>query len=289
MIYIDRSAVPIPADLVAGGAGPTERVAAEAHYGSGKFGFKFEVYGADSIKAAFTTLFHGKCAYCESRYTKTQPVDVEHWRPKEAVEVESGARLRVTKPGYYWLAADWDNLLPSCIDCNRRRRQYEGLAETGRINLGKKNRFPLADESRRAKAPGEEAGEEPLLLHPCRDRPEEHLLYPEGEESRGVVQAALQQGSPSLKATKSIEVYALNRRDLVLARRELFLDILGRLDTVATLIDVLDSVTDPVKRARTEESLTREMAALKARCADHAEYALLARQIIEPFFAARSA
>ena len=31
--------------------------------------------------------------------------------------------------GYWWLAAAWKNLLPSCPPCNQRRRQVEFAAE----------------------------------------------------------------------------------------------------------------------------------------------------------------
>ncbi|MEF9674035.1 hypothetical protein QNM99_25505 [Pseudomonas sp. PCH446] len=44
-------------------------------------------------------------------------MDVEHYRPKGAVSEDA------SHPGYWWVAMDWDNLLPSCIDCNRKRKQ----------------------------------------------------------------------------------------------------------------------------------------------------------------------
>ena len=83
---------------------------------------------------------------------------VEHYRPKGEV-LEGNLRLR---PGYYWLAATWDNLLPSCTDCNSPRRQEES-GGTVRVR-GKGKYFPLAKGSRRAKSPGAESRENPLLL-----------------------------------------------------------------------------------------------------------------------------
>ena len=38
------------------------------------------------VKAALEKLFYGKCAYCETFYSVQAPVDVEHYRPKSAVE-----------------------------------------------------------------------------------------------------------------------------------------------------------------------------------------------------------
>ena len=115
----------------------------------------FTRYKHDTVKEALEALFHGKCAYCESDYAGTQPVDIEHYRPKGEVEGVPD------HPGYWWLAAEWENLLPSCIDCNRKRRQktpkagsssLATLAEDGdfdrqaTLNSGKEASFPLASE-----------------------------------------------------------------------------------------------------------------------------------------------
>ena len=55
----------------------------------------FNAYGNDAVKAALEKLFHGKCSYCESHYSATQPIDVEHYRPKNV------------GTGYFWMAAVW--------------------------------------------------------------------------------------------------------------------------------------------------------------------------------------
>lgn len=67
-------------------------------------------------------------------------MDVEHYRPKGGYLDPDGT---LCQPGYYWLAADWNNLFPSCIDCNREREQImvKGQAK----KLGKANKFPLVD------------------------------------------------------------------------------------------------------------------------------------------------
>src|SRR5262249_38675962 len=74
-------------------------------------------------------LFNGKCAYCESKFTVSQPGDVEHFRPKgrvvddnfKPIRVQHPTKGEIEHPGYYWLAYEWKNLLPSCADCNRFR------------------------------------------------------------------------------------------------------------------------------------------------------------------------
>jgi len=54
-----------------------------------------------------------KCCYCE------KPIDkgaIEHYRPKNAWKQSKGSQLN--RPGYYWLAYRWLNLLLSCNECN---------------------------------------------------------------------------------------------------------------------------------------------------------------------------
>src|ERR1039458_2761253 len=68
-------------------------------------GFEFNAYRHADVKTALSKMTRGKCAYCEDDYDATQPVDVEHYRPKGAIETDAG----MTKPGYWWLAAVWEN------------------------------------------------------------------------------------------------------------------------------------------------------------------------------------
>src|SRR5262245_45289492 len=96
-------------------------------------------------------LFHGKCAYCEAKIVLDQHNgDVEHYRPKGAVtdendkviEVEDGHGGKRPHGGYYWLVYSWENLLTSCIACNRPNR-------LGDQRVGKWNRFPVAGKHAR--------------------------------------------------------------------------------------------------------------------------------------------
>jgi uncharacterized protein (TIGR02646 family) len=206
--------------------GERERRSAEAFFASPRRHrgrFSFTAYRHAAVRDALDAAFHRKCAYCESAYGATQPVDVEHYRPKGSVQSATGAAL----PGYWWLAATWDNLLPSCIDCNRRRSQTD-MTGTRAVS-GKGERFPLADERRRARGPGEEAHEQPLLLHPYRDDPGEHLEF----MAEGVVRPALDaRGADSRKGDATIDVVGLNRRGLVEHRRAQLLRVLAQLESV---------------------------------------------------------
>src|SRR5262245_43420933 len=76
--------------------------------------FKFQRYSEFAVCQALDDLFHGKCAYCESSYRAVDSRDVEHFRPK------GGVTEAPEHPGYWWLAASWSSLLPSCPPCNQR-------------------------------------------------------------------------------------------------------------------------------------------------------------------------
>lgn len=238
-----------------------------------EWSFPFEIYSSDEIKEALEALFHGKCAYCETRYASTQPMDVEHWRPKGQVELDSGD---AHKPAYYWLAADWDNLLPSCIDCNRKRHQIDAVTKT-RVLLGKEDQFPLVDETARAKRPGDEANETPLLLHPCHDDPAAFLSF--GEDS---VLIPNSQGLDRRRAETSIRVFALNRSVLVLNRQEHGNVLRLRIASIAALGRLL--VDHPDLPAAVviaiEEIMLAEMKVLLAATKDSSQYAGLARQLV---------
>lgn len=222
MIGVRRSAVATPPVLDGdGSAGRKERAAAVRFYQvpanrPKAFPAGFKVYKSEEIKEALTVLFHGKCAYCEARYDVVHPVDIEHYRPKAAVEHRGALR----KPGYYWLAAEWTNLLPSCIDCNRSRRHPKLGDDADPEISGKANWFPIANEGQRATRPKQESRERRLLLDPCRDRPDAHLIF---QDDALVLPR-------SAKGKTSIEVYGLNRPELVGERNDVLLRVKNQMD-----------------------------------------------------------
>jgi hypothetical protein len=233
------------------------------------FAFKYKVYGDDRLRQALNQVYGFKCAYCET-YFAGQPVAVEHYRPKGAV-IEGKDRL----PGYYWLAAAWKNLLPSCTDCNSPRRQE--MEDGKKVVRGKGNRFPLAPGSRRAKAPGQEERENPLLLHPEIDTPEEHIEFATDRERAGIVRAALQGGQPSPKGVASIDVYALDRPQLTRARGDFALRLLAHLrNTRQTEADHRARPGDAALKQRYDENLAELLTFLDP----GQPYCAMARQIV---------
>jgi uncharacterized protein (TIGR02646 family) len=270
MRFVDRSGMAAPDDLVEKGAKEIDD--AREHYGAvpptkGSYGFKR--YKLDSVKLRLETLFHGKCAYCETFYASVHPLDVEHYRPKGAIAGED------THRGYWWLAADWDNLLPSCIDCNRKRRQItvgqdatggdmdDMLADRGAqpvVSTGKKDSFPLASEGTRATADSDSlTAEKPLLLNPCTDQPTEHLRYffDTDKTVSLVLPAAATPNSAfsdadglSQKGQTSVDVYGLNRLRLVQGRTR----VLRHLEFLAGLMLDLNIMAQDVRAMGTPDA-----------------------------------
>jgi len=280
MIHVDRNRIPAPEILTAPlGTGRQERDKAIKFFKvkkNAQKSFKFKAYGDASIRDALNELFHFKCAYCESKYGATQPVDVEHFRPKSAFIFDGTSK----KPAYYWLAADWDNLLPSCIDCNRKRKQQ--IPGQPPQLLGKKDEFPIDNERRRAKHPGKEVNEKRLLLNPCLDQPEQHLEFVLSEPGGEVLvrSKTTRRRVESPMGRESIRVYALQRKGLVEARRDRMILIRARFKTITSLLELLD---DDPGNPGLQQLLKDQMAELTGFQQDDQVYAGMARHFIKEF------
>lgn len=173
----------------------------------------FEAYRESSVRAALRQVFGPKCCYCESLLLGTQAGDIEHYRPKARVAVHNAARTTVSyKPGYYWLASRWTNLLLACADCNRPRTQLDEGDEE-RV-FGKANYFPIADEGLRASTQDVLAAESALLLDPCVDEPADHLAF----TVEGQVQPKNIDGTPSARGEATIHYCGLARAELLQMR-----------------------------------------------------------------------
>jgi uncharacterized protein (TIGR02646 family) len=114
------------------------------------------VYGTKKVKNKLAFLYHNKCAYCER---KDQEFEIEHYRPKKAVDGE-------IHDGYFWLCYEWSNLIPACHDCNKKKSKFtkfpiEGTRVKRPVIISGKYKFQ--DHfflNRRLKR------ELPLLIHP---------------------------------------------------------------------------------------------------------------------------
>ena len=124
--------------------------------------FDNKIYGHKEVKEALIKIQDYKCCFCESKIGHISPGDIEHFRPK-AGWVQNNEKLN--KPGYYWLAYKWDNLLLSCESCNRRN---------------KKNYFPLLPESPRALSHNDDYNlEQPVFINPANEDVEALITFNE--------------------------------------------------------------------------------------------------------------
>lgn len=267
MRYVDRDASPMPPSLAT--TGVTELDRARAHYAQHDAQdrpatFSFAAYKGNDVKEALLALFHGKCAYCEANYASTAPVDVEHFRPKGAVsECPSHS-------GYWWLAMAWDNLLPSCIDCNRRRKQ-QLLAQSDSLEAlmssatqsGKKDSFPLRVEQHRLMAMSYDYdAEQALLLNPCVDQPESCLAFVTHGNPPVSLVVPVGDEVQRMRGAVSIQTYGLNRLGLVQDRTRL----LRRLEFLGSLIVEIDSVIGEVQRKELGTRIGDDVVATVVEC-----------------------
>jgi uncharacterized protein (TIGR02646 family) len=219
MIFVDRNAVPIPAHLKSPRAVVARQSilklleeAPQQHLK--QLSFRFDSSLWIQAKPALTSLFHGKCAYCESR-AEVGLLDIEHFRPKS-----NASDLTGFKPNpllYSWLAYDWENLLLACPSCNRIRRLESGV-------IGKGGRFPVDGSRAQLGASVEKCRlfEKGTLLDPCFDDPREHLTFNQDGRCDPLTS----------RGELTILVVGLNRPLLVEARQQTLLRLDHELERV---------------------------------------------------------
>ncbi|HEV2642279.1 MAG TPA: retron system putative HNH endonuclease [Candidatus Elarobacter sp.] len=231
--------------------------------------YDWDTYFHSDVKDALYAVFGPKCAYCEGKYAAFHAMIVEHFRPKGEVLEEDGMRLR---PGYFWLAVDWDNLLASCIDCNSWR--YHELDTGERIRRGKANRFPLSDPTKRARAPGDDDEAYRLLIDPTRDDPAQFLCFTD----RGIVRPRQTHDSErQRRAEVSIDVFGLDRPELVDRRRDLAILVLDRIEEVRFYARLCEDYPNDIRFAAKKEQALAKLAELTH---ESAEFSALARDLV---------
>lgn len=170
------------------------------------------------LKSFLTRVFAEKCGYCETLRSGGQK-SIDHFRPTNEVTAE---RKPVSHPGYWWLAYEWFNLVPACEDCNEWNEKKVGDKP---VKGGKKCEFrvsghriiePSDDPSRWR---NELESEDPLLLSPYEDDPQEHIEFdlltfrPRHTTERG---------------KETVEVCSLDRDDLLTARGRALARLISR-------------------------------------------------------------
>ena len=175
--------------------------------GTRKFKFERTIYGHNSVKETLRKVQHKKCCFCEGRFVAFAAADVEHYRPKGAVQQDEKSSRLI--PGYYWLAYSWENLYWCCQVCNRNN---------------KKNYFPLVNPSKRARSHNDDiANEKPLILNPGgQEDPRHHIKFRD----------AIAIGS-TRAGQKTLEIVGLNRVTLIDDR-------LTRLNELRLLLEIVE-------------------------------------------------
>lgn len=149
-------------------------------------------FGYNEYREHLIDTIGNKCCYCEKPVHKGE---IEHYRPKAAYK--NSRTGTICRPGYYWLAYSWNNMLLSCGECNDQGR--------------KGNNFPLVVESNRClNRNGDLTKEQPIYIHPVEEDPCTFITFnlniPIGLDIRG---------------EKTIEDLGLDSRgDLVTSRHE---------------------------------------------------------------------
>lgn len=179
------------------------------------------------IKQFLYSLSGDLCGYCEARVFVVSQGEVEHYRPKGAVSGEPA------HPGYYWLAYDFDNYVPTCPNCNGGK--------------GKRNQFPVRGP--RARTRGEDLNaEQPLLLNPFKMDPKTtHFKFVVGEPPQmivGRIEGVTEEGR------ESEQVYRLNRGDLVRDRRREIAELWKDLSREYFNRPALDQIIAEVREGR---------------------------------------
>lgn len=284
MRWVDRNKVPIPRSLNGSGSPAVrERMQAALHFqASHPKPFNFVVYKRKDIAEALNALFHGKCAYCESNINAIQPTDIEHFRPKGSVANCPG------HPGYWWLAASWHNLLPSCIDCNRQRYHnaqqlaHDPLEEEvdGRFLLGKGDLFPILGGTYAIKENDDYEAEDAALINPTQRNPSNHLIWLE-RQNFSLVGPKEKSGKFDLYGSHTHKVFGLNRQGLVDLRTSKLRDIKTQLVFIEDLFkEAISNKTQEKLATILCEQALKQLEALYRYAEPDQPYSVMAEELL---------
>lgn len=191
-----------------------------------KFEFDGDVYGPKEVKEQLKKEQFNKCCFCENKdFDDIAHGDVEHFRPKGAFAKDAAVK-GFLRPGYYWMAYEWENLFYSCEVCNR---SY------------KKNYFPLTDETKRAKSHNDklESLSVTLLLDPGKEDPEIHIGFRKEIPYHKTV-----------KGENSIKYYGIDRDKLSEKRRKHLDEV--RKNILLAKIDIVNLTAAQKKEVKEE-------------------------------------
>jgi|SRR5919202_2028951 uncharacterized protein (TIGR02646 family) len=205
MRYINHNLIKLPENWLS----ESKNASAKITLGEAEIDDFSKVWG--DLKPALEKLIGKKCWYCEVIQSRSDK-EVEHFRPKKKVW-----QVKPRHNGYFWLAFDYKNFRYSCQYCNKRRRDIIN----NRIG-GKGNYFPLADESKRARIPGDEIHEVPMLLDPCVEKDVKLLDFDDAGNPCPVISANKFEQE---RVKVSVRLYHLDHSELVEDRKSLAINL----------------------------------------------------------------
>lgn len=216
MIYVERNSIPIPEVFYSKEVEIAKKRLEEFYSRSKesrsqqKYSQPFEKELRDKFLESLREVFKGKCAYCESViHLEASRSVYDHFRPKGGAR---GLDKEFSTDHYWWLTYEWNNIYLSCSRCNQYKSTW----------------FPVEGERIPLKTPYDEIiyHEKALLVDPCIDKPEEHLIFNE----QGGIEAI------SSKGKTTIEILKLNRSELVSARLEVLKELYGEWELLLKLL-----------------------------------------------------
>lgn len=255
----------------------------------------YSIYADKTVRKKLLKMFHGKCAYCESKITTIYNGDIEHFRPKGKIQNANPSR-----PGYFWLASEWENLLFACPFCNQTNtHEFKNGNNIDEAVFGKLDQFPLDTETYRLKYTHgiiyftdkviyneafdlEESVR--LLLNPCiDDNIEKYFKF---NDDGAIISNDGLTPFEKRKAQTSIIIYALHRLPLAIAREEKIIQIKAQIRRVEIAIKNYNKYMDESEEEKIWfEGIMREEMKILRRFKDaDQEYAGLARYMIDKYF-----
>jgi uncharacterized protein (TIGR02646 family) len=173
-----------------------------------------------TVREKLNKYYYHKCCYCELHCK----AEIEHYRPKKGVTGVPKNEHR----GYYWLAYEWTNLLPSCRYCNTEGGKHNHFTIQG-TRVAYPNYYSDGSLIKEKHIPNKAPlkFELPYLLHPEIDNPKLHLGFYPNKEIKGVDIIPIDLSSSKIsRGSETIRICNLNREYL-------------RLDRVANVITVI--------------------------------------------------
>jgi len=207
-----------------------------------------------ALKETLLGLSGGKCWYCESIDSRSDNA-VDHFRPKNHVK-ECPDK---DNEGYWWLAFNWENYRFSCTFCNSARRSATTAG-------GKQDRFPLVDETKRARKKGDPlVDENPILIDPA--EPADCVLLTFDEDGAPASVYSKEEDPDTYeRVTQSIEIYHLDHPTIVARRAALIHKVLWAL-----------TKADELMRAKNTVAYKEKVKEITPALDPRAEYSMVAR------------